>query len=121
MSMTGGKATALLVIDDPGRLTEVAGLLVASGVRVETAVDPFRVDDLVVPGHGYSVIVLDVLLPSRDMYRLSRRFRAAGRVPMVIASWADRSDLDLGPSDRIVPHSSTATELAGRVMAVLAV
>ena len=113
--------TALLVVDDADRLGEVAGFLVQGGFLVETVSDPYRADGLVVPGHRYAVILLDVLLPVRELYRLCRRLRSSGRVPMVIASWEDRSELDAGPADRVVPHSLSATELADRVIAVLTV
>lgn len=117
----GAPVTALLVIDDAGRLDEVARFLIASGLEVETVSDPYLADGLAVPGHRYAVILLDVLLPVRELYRLCRRLRSSGRVPMVIASWEDRSELDAGPGDRVVPHSITPAELAGRVKAVLTV
>ncbi len=78
--------TALLVIDDAGRLREVAGFLLASGLQVESVSDPYLAGGLAVPGHRYAVILLDVLLPVRELYRLCRRLRSSGRVPMVIAS-----------------------------------
>ncbi len=118
---TGDLVTALLVIDDADRLGEVAGSLVRSGLLVETVSDSYLADGLAVPGHRYAVILLDVLLPVRELYRLCRRLRSSGRVPMVIASWEDRSELDAGPGDRVVPHSISAAELAERVMAVLTI
>lgn len=110
---------ALLVIDDAGRLSDVADLLTASGMQVERVSDPYGAGRLAHPGHPFSVILLDVLLPTRDLYRLCRQLRSSGRVPLVIASWEDRTDLDAGPRDRIVPHSSSAAELAEGVLAVV--
>ena len=117
----GDLVTALLLIDDADRLGEVAGFLVRSGLLVETVSDPHLAGGLAPPGHRYAVILLDVLLPVRELYRLCRRLRSSGRVPMVIASWEDRSGLDAGPGDRVVPHSISAADLADRVMAVLSV
>ena len=110
---------ALLIIDDAGRLGDVADLLTASGVQVERVSDPYGADKIARPGHPFSAILLDVLLPTRDLYRLCRQLRSSGRVPLVIASWEDRSDLDADPRDRIVPHSSSAAELAAGVLAAV--
>ena len=110
---------ALLIIDDAGRLGDVADLLTASGMQVDRVSDPYGADGIARPGHPFSVIVLDVLLPTRDLYRLCRRLRASGRVPLVIASWEERVDLDAGARDRIVPHSSSAAELARGVLAAV--
>ena len=109
----------LLIIDDARRLGDVARLLTASGLRVERVSDPYGAGAVARSGHRFSVILLDVLLPTRDLYRLCRQLRTSGRVPLVIASWEDRTDLDAGPRDRIVPHSSSAAELADGVRAAV--
>lgn len=109
----------LVVIDDDLRLAEVAGLLEASGLTVESLRDPYRAGERVSAVPRPAVILLDVLLPTREVYRLCRRLRAKTQVPMVIASWGDRADIGVGPIDRLVTHSSTAAELVANVLALL--
>lgn len=110
----------LLIIDDEERLSEVAALLSTSGIAVACLSDPFGADRVARSGHSFAAILLDVLLPTRELYRLCRQLRSFGPVPLVIASWEDRTDLEAGPHDRIVPHSSSAAELAETVLVVVA-
>lgn len=111
----------LLIIDDEERLGEVAALLSASGMTVACLSDPYGTNRVARPGHMFAAILLDVLLPTRDLYRLCRQLRSSGSVPLIIASWEDRTALEAGPHDQIFPHSSSADELADKVLAVVAI
>ncbi len=119
---SGGKATILLVEDDPPTRRSLARDLAAKGYRVKTAADgraalrhwATRRPDLV---------LLDLGLPDIDGLRIIRRMRREAATPIVIISARDEEvtkvdALELGADDYVTKPFSTG-ELHARLRAVL--
>src|SRR5439155_18062755 len=67
----------LLVEDEPGLVMTVSDLLAAEGYQVESALDGDSGLAKALAG-GFSVIVLDIMLPKRSGYEVCRELRQRG-------------------------------------------
>ena len=79
------RGRVLFVIDDDLRLAAVTGSLERCGIAVDGTDDPYGAEDRVAAVPRHRVILLGVLLPTREVYRLCGRLRAWTGVPIVIA------------------------------------
>jgi len=116
-------AVRLLIIDDD---TELCSLLTeflkGEGFMVESVHDGQRGLDRALHG-GYSLVILDVMLPGLDGFEILRRLRKESRVPvLMLTARADDVDriigLELGADDYL-PKPFNPRELAARVRAIL--
>jgi DNA-binding response OmpR family regulator len=111
----------LLVEDEASVVTGVRRALRAEGYDVDAAVDGVRGLDLALTG-GYDVIILDVLLPGMNGYRVCQQAREQGlKTPIVMLSaksgeWDIADGLDVGADDYLTKPFSTV-ELVARVRA----
>lgn len=110
----------LVIIDDDVRLGEVARGLADRGVQVDALGDPYQAESKVEATPGYAVILLDVMLPTHDVYRLCRRLRSWWPVPLVIATWEDQLDAGIGPLDWLVPYFWSPDQLVAQVLSIIA-
>jgi two-component system response regulator CpxR len=117
------EAVRLLLIDDD---TELCSLLVeflkGEGFTVECVHDGHRGLDRALHG-GFSLIILDVMLPGLDGFEILRRLRKESRVPvLMLTARGDDVDrivgLDLGADDYL-PKPFNPRELVARVRAIM--
>jgi DNA-binding response OmpR family regulator len=112
----------LVVDDDPGVLDVVAFMLRREGFDVEeervgtAALERAR-------GHGYDLVILDVMLPGMSGTDVCRALRAESDVPILMLTARDAEldrvqGLELGADDYVTKPFSTA-ELLSRVRAIL--
>jgi DNA-binding response OmpR family regulator len=111
----------LLVEDEASVVIGVRRALTAEGYDVDAAVDGVRGLELALTG-TYDVIILDVLLPGMNGYRVCQRAREHGlKTPIVMLSaksgeWDIADGLDVGADDYLTKPFSTV-ELLARVRA----
>jgi len=111
----------LVVEDEPAVLTGVRRALEGEGHEVDSAVDGAAGLDLALGG-DYDVILLDVMLPKLNGYRVCEQVRERG-VPATImmlsaksGEWDIADALDLGADDYLTKPFSTV-ELLARIRA----
>ncbi len=114
----------LLIEDNPDILANVADYLTLKGHVVDCAQDGLGGLHLAVTG-GHDLIVLDVMLPGIDGYRICQRLRedAGCQTPIIMLTARDTLDdrlhgLDIGADDYLVKPFALA-ELHARIQAVL--
>ena len=116
-------ADRVLVVDDEPMVCEVVTqYLEREGFRVETASDGLDALRLI-EAHPPDLIVLDVMLPSRDGFTVLKDIRATSGVPVILlTARGDEPDrilgLELGADDYVVKPFSPR-ELSARVRTVL--
>ena len=113
----------VLIVDDNPDIREVLGTYAAKeGFEPITAKDGFEVLDLF-RKTSPAVILLDVMMPGMDGYRVCERIRSESDVPIILIT-AKGEDyervmgLDIGADDYIVKPFN-ANEVMARVRAVL--
>lgn len=113
----------VLIVDDNPDIREVLGTYVAKeGFEPITAKDGFEALDLF-RKTSPAVILLDVMMPGMDGYRVCERIRSESDVPIILIT-AKGEDyervmgLDIGADDYIVKPFN-ANEVMARVRAVL--
>lgn len=107
---------ALLVEDDARLAALTRDYLEEHGVRTEVASDG-DAGLALARGGGFDVVVLDLMLPSRDGFDVCRELRRASEVPIIVVtargSEADRVlGLELGADDYLVKPFSPRELLA---------
>jgi two-component system response regulator CpxR len=113
----------ILVIDDDAELGElVSDYLGAEGFHVDVVGDGLRAVEQILKG-GYSLAVLDVMLPSLNGFEVLRRVRARSSVPvLMLTARGDDVDrivgLEMGADDYLAKPFNPR-ELAARIRAVL--
>jgi two-component system response regulator CpxR len=113
----------LLLIDDDTELCALlAEFLKGEGFAVESAHEGQRGLDRALH-EGFSLVILDVMLPGLDGFEILRRLRKESRVPVLMLT-ARSEDVDriigleLGADDYL-PKPFNPRELAARVRAIL--
>lgn len=113
----------LLIEDEPGLVMTVSDLLAADGYQVESAMDGDSGLLKALAG-GFSVIVLDIMLPKRNGYDVCRELRQRGVDTAILMLTAktqvvDRvAGLKLGADDYLTKPFDPA-ELLARIEALL--
>lgn len=113
----------LLVIDDDAELCALlARYLAGEGFELDWESDPARGLNRAV-SESYSLLLLDVMLPSTDGFQILRQIRARSRLPvLMLTAKGDTLDrvlgLDLGADDYLAKPFEPS-ELAARIRAVL--
>ncbi len=116
-------ATRLLIIDDDDELTGLLReLLGQEGYQVDTHPGGADAPARAVSG-GYSLVILDVMLPELNGFEVLKQIRRTSTVPVILltARGADVDrivGLEIGADDYI-PKPFNARELTARVRAVL--
>jgi two-component system response regulator CpxR len=116
-------ATRLLIIDDDDELTGLLReLLGQEGFQVDTHPGGADAPARAVSG-GYSLVILDVMLPELNGFEVLKQIRRTSTVPVILltARGADVDrivGLEIGADD-YVPKPFNARELTARVRAVL--
>ena len=111
-------AMKLLLVEDDRRIaTTVKRGLEAEGFTVEVAFDGN--DGLWMASEGsYDLLVLDIVLPGRNGYRICADLRASGNWTPILMLTAKDGDLDEGRSPRHrrrrLPHQAVLVPGAGR-------
>ncbi len=117
------KLRILVVEDEEAIRTGLVDVLVFHGYEVESAADGAQGLRMSLDG-GYDLILLDVMLPGIDGFKICNRIRAADRDQAIIMLTARTSDediiqgLSLGADDYVAKPFSIA-QLVLRVQAVL--
>ncbi|TAL17871.1 response regulator transcription factor [bacterium] len=112
----------ILVIDDDVELCELlVTYLGQEGFRVDTANDAMKGVELALSG-GYSLVVLDVMLPVMSGLDVLRRIREKSKVPvLMLTARGEEVDrivgLELGADDYL-PKPFNPRELVARIRAV---
>jgi DNA-binding response OmpR family regulator len=116
-------ATRLLIIDDDDELTGLLReLLGQEGFQVDTHPGGADAPARAVSG-GYSLVILDVMLPELNGFEVLKQIRRTSSVPVILLT-ARGTDIDrivgleIGADD-YVPKPFNARELTARVRAVL--
>ena len=116
-------AVRLLLIDDDTELCSLlAEFLKGEGFAVECIHEGHRGLDRALHG-GFSLVILDVMLPGLDGFEILRRLRKESRVPVLMLT-ARGEDVDrivgleLGADDYL-PKPFNPRELVARVRAIL--
>jgi two-component system, OmpR family, response regulator CpxR len=116
-------ATRLLIIDDDDELTGLLReLLGQEGYQVDTHPGGADAPARAVSG-GYSLVILDVMLPELNGFEVLKQIRRTSTVPVILLT-ARGADIDrivgleIGADDYI-PKPFNARELTARVRAVL--
>ena len=127
MKIEEPSAVPVLVVDDDEELCSMVGeYLTMRGFTVECVGDGARGLERV-QQREYSLLVLDVMLPSLDGFEVLRRLRGgstpSARVPVVmLTAHGDEVDrivgLELGADDYL-PKPFNARELVARIQAIL--
>lgn len=113
----------VLIVDDNPDIREVLGTYAAKeGFEPITAKDGFEALDLF-RKTSPAVILLDVMMPGMDGYRVCERIRSESDVPIILITAKGEDDkrvmgLDIGADDYIVKPFN-ANEVMARVRAVL--
>jgi two-component system alkaline phosphatase synthesis response regulator PhoP len=113
----------LLIEDEPGLVMTVSDLLAAEGYEVDSAMDGDTGLTKALEG-GYSVIVLDIMLPRRSGYDVCRELRQRGVDTAILMLTAKSQVTDrvlglkLGADDYLTKPFDPA-ELLARVEALL--
>lgn len=113
----------LLVEDDPGIGRLISRTLEQGGYDVEVASDGLR-GLAAARGSSYGLLILDVMLPGMDGWRICEELRESGnRVPILMATARDMVDdrvrgLEIGADDYI-SKPFQVEELVARVRALL--
>jgi DNA-binding response OmpR family regulator len=116
-------ATRVLLVDDDVELAEMlAEYLEQEGFGV-SAVHDGEAGVAEALGGGYSIVVLDVMMPRMNGIEAMRRIRAHSRIPvLMLTAKGDDIDrivgLELGADD-YVPKPCTPRELVARLRAIL--
>ena len=113
----------ILVVDDDREIRRLlADYLEKNGLRVSTAGDGKEMRRALGRGH-VDLIVLDVMMPGDDGFKLCRELRSGSHIPIIMLT-ARSEDIDrivgleLG-ADNYVPKPFNPRELLGRIAAVL--
>lgn len=113
----------ILVVDDDSEIRRLlADYLEKNGLRVSVAADGKEMRRALGRGH-VDLIVLDVMMPGDDGFKLCRELRSGSRIPIIMLT-ARGEDVDrivgleLGADD-YVPKPFNPRELLGRIAAVL--
>lgn len=122
MSVDSGKIQVLLADDDVGFCELLAEYLRSQGFEVSAVHDGLAAIEQAERG-VYDVLVLDVMMPRADGFRVLERLRASQRIPVVmLTARGDDIDrivgLELGADD-YVAKPCNPRELAARLRAVL--
>ena len=118
-----GRAACVLVVEDEAAIREsVVDALTDAGFRALGRPDGADLED-VLAGHRPDLVVLDVMLPGRDGFRLLEVVRSSSDAGIVVLTARDGLDdrlhgLDTGADDYVVKPFLLA-ELVSRVRAVL--
>jgi len=113
----------LLIEDEPGLVMTVSDLLAAEGYEVESAMDGDTGFAKALDG-GFSVIVLDIMLPKRSGYDVCRELRQRGIDTAILMLTAKSQVMDrvvglkLGADDYLMKPFDPA-ELLARIEALL--
>jgi len=113
----------LLIEDEPGLVMTVSDLLAAEGYEVDSAMDGDTGLTKALEG-GYSVIVLDIMLPRRSGYDVCRELRQRGVDTAILMLTAKSQVMDrvvglkLGADDYLTKPFDPA-ELLARIEALL--
>src|SRR5262245_40356821 len=115
-------AEKILVIDDDAELGDLLDTFLSQeGFTVETAQDG-REGLTRARAGGYSLVVLDVMLPEMNGFEVLRRLRETSRVPVLMLT-ARGEDVDrivgleMGADDYL-PKPFNARELVARIRAI---
>ena len=117
------RAACVLVVEDESAIREsVVDALADAGFRALGRADGADLED-VLAGYRPDLVVLDVMLPGRDGFRLLEVVRSAGDAGIVLLTARDGLDdrlrgLDTGADDYVVKPFLLA-EVVSRVRAVL--
>jgi DNA-binding response OmpR family regulator len=107
----------LVVEDEPSVATGVRRALTADGYQVDVAADGEQGLRLASAGH-YDLIILDVMLPKVNGYKICRILRAAGNQAAILmltaksGDWDVAEGLDLGADDYLTKPFSMVVLLA---------
>lgn len=116
--------TKILVVDDESRMRKlVRDFLTRSNYEVVEAQDGAQALDLFFADHDISLIILDVMMPQMDGWKVCREIRAYSKVPIIMltAKTDERDELQgfqLGVDEYITKPFSPKI-LVARVEAVL--
>ena len=119
---TFGAVRLLLIDDDTELCSLLAELLKNEGFAVECVHEGYRGLERALHG-GFSLAILDVMLPGLDGFEILRRLRKESRVPVLMLT-ARGEDVDrivgleLG-ADYYLPKPFNPRELVARVRAIL--
>lgn len=116
------RGRVLLVDDEPMVREVVTRYLERDGFRVDATGDGMEALDLAL-AHPPDLLILDVMLPSKDGFSVLQELRKTSSVPVILlTARADETDrvlgLELGADDYVVKPFSPR-ELAARVRSVL--
>src|SRR5882762_3546469 len=101
----------LIVDDDPDILSLLTDFFKKHSHEVTVAADG-RAMFAALEKHAIDLVILDVMLPREDGFRLCQRLRATSRVPIImltaVSDYTDRTvGLELGADDyELKPHGS---------------
>src|SRR5215203_1850594 len=102
----------LLIADDQADRAEIATALVHAGAGVKAVPDGAAAVLLASSGWRPDVVVVDLLLSTRDSYVTFRALRLAFGAPIIVAA---PSSMRFGEVDDVVPRPVDAADLVRRI------
>src|SRR5262249_35475344 len=121
--MDQARGNQVLIIDDDAELCQLLShYLLGDGFEVDTVRAGQQGVDRVL-SRGYTIVILDVMMPGMNGFEVLRRIRAQSRIPvLMLTAKGDAHDRILGlemGADDYLPKPFDPQELAARIRAIL--